>query len=101
MQIPFTQYLRPNGRQVQITTECPPHNEDKVIVLLDSGAKFEIEMLHTGLVSMTVEFEMPDGEIETLAHEISKNGPEIEESINRLIISAYHTYRDIEKSLLE
>ncbi len=96
MKIPFTQFLMPNGDRRQVFFDCDPAQDSKVMRLIEAYVSFECEVLSTGEVSLTVEFEMPDGENETLAHEICPNGPEVEKAVEKLINNAYQRYKDIE-----
>jgi len=52
--VPFTNYLRPNGRREE--TEMPVSLDlaDKVDAILDKGLKFESEYLSTGDWSFTI-----------------------------------------------
>ena len=100
MQIPFTQFLLPDGRQRKTSFECPIGLENKVTQLLDAGSSFEVEMLQAGLISLTVEFEKPNGEIETLSHEISSNDLQIDNAVVKLINNAFNSFKEIESSEL-
>lgn len=90
MLIPFTQYLLPDGRKRPVKWECTSHEQEiKAQSLLDAGAIFECEMLQTGQVSLTCELKDNDGEMQTLAHEICANNPEVVEAVARLVESAH------------
>jgi hypothetical protein len=52
--IPFTQFLRPDGRTVQVSIERPANILAKAEAILLAGYHFEIEMLATGEIHMTV-----------------------------------------------
>ena len=78
----FTKYLRPNGVKQRVETTRPPEIEAMASALSAKGVKFEIEVLMNGLVSLTAEM---DGELCSLAHEISPNGPEVCEAVDRLV----------------
>lgn len=65
--------MRPNGRKVKVTTECPKELYQEAWDLIDCKIIFEVEVLMNGVVSMTAEdpnFEEP------LAIELCKNEPE-------------------------
>lgn len=83
--IPFTQYLLPDGRPVQIQYEC---DDDEVFrkatELLQNGYCFEAEILTTGIVSFTCE----RGD-DLIGIELSQNGPEVVEKVNKLINEAH------------
>ena len=90
MLIPFTQYLLPNGRTRTVNWECTSHEQEiKAQSLLDAGAKFECEMLQTGQVSLTCELKDNTGEMQTLAHEICANDPEVVKAVAHLVESAH------------
>jgi hypothetical protein len=54
--IPFTQYLRPYGAQRDVFIDMPPDVEAKAQALIAQGYRFDIEILTTGMVSMTCEW---------------------------------------------
>ena len=81
--IPFTQYLRPNGRAVDIYFQAPDHVFLKAEQLIADGFKFEVEVLTTGEISLTVS----DGE-EDIAIELFPNGPGIEKHVEALVDEA-------------
>ena len=80
--IPFTQYLRPNGRKFQTSIERPKEIADKAFKLIDSGYRFEAEILTTGQVSFTIH---DIAEEEDVAIEICANGPLVPSAVDRLI----------------
>lgn len=86
MSVPFTQYLRPNGRQKQVVIDCDKEIEAKALRVIQEGFVFEIEELTTGEVNMTCEHELADGPI---AHEVCPNGPEVPLKVAELIRNAY------------
>lgn len=89
-EIPFTQYLLPDGRKRPVKWECTSHEQEiKARALLDAKAYFECEMLQTGDVSLTCEIEDNEGETQTLAHEICANNPEVVEAVARLVERAH------------
>jgi hypothetical protein len=85
MAIKFTQYLMPNGRREQVTIERPIEIEEKANKIIEEGYKFEIEMLMTGMISMTVE----DGVNEPIAHRICPNGPMVPSFVDQLVLDAF------------
>lgn len=92
-EIPFTQYLLPDGRQRPVRWECTSHEQEvKARALLDAGARFECEMLQTGQVSLTVEMLGNDHEPHTMAHEICDNDPQVVQAVARLVESAHETF---------
>ena len=83
MAIPFTQYLMPDGRPKQIEINRPEEVEAKAAKIIAAGLRLEAEVLRTGEVSFTVF----DVETETdEACEVSRNGPEVLEAVDRLIM---------------
>jgi hypothetical protein len=80
MSIPFTQYLRPDGRKRAMTIDMDKEIEDKAQLLIAKGLHFDIEELTTGLISMTC----GDSE-EIISMEVCPNGPEVVESVKKLV----------------
>ena len=88
MEIPFTQFLMPDGRQRSVKIDRPDDIGDKAKQLVASGCRLEIEMLQTGEISMTVERDGDDGEIDLLAQEVCTNGPPVPLAVDKLICEA-------------
>jgi len=87
--LPFTQYLRPHGIPKEVGVCMPKEFEPKISAILDTGAKFECEVLNTGQVSFTVELEQMNGDVDTIAHEICENNQKVDAALVRLVESAY------------
>ena len=87
--IPFTQYLRPDGRKQPIEVEVFEETAAKAKVILDYGWAFEVEVLTTGQISMTVS----DGE-EDRAIELCANDPHINDTLKKLVDSAYEAAKE-------
>ena len=88
----FTQYLRPDGRTKRIKVERPENVETLARELVEGGAKFELEQLTTGQVSL--ECLIPESEtreIQTLSSALCDNGPGILDAVDDLIQRAYTT----------
>jgi hypothetical protein len=85
----FTQYLMPDGRKKEVSTERSPDIEAKAKTIREWGGEFEVEMLTTGDVSMTVEYDDDEGERQSLAHEIVVNGPLVPIAVDRLVETAF------------
>jgi hypothetical protein len=86
-QIPFTQYILPNGRQKQI--EFTTDDEDvfsKSLQLLGAGYSFSVEVLTTGQVSACI---VDDQEEEDAVVKICNNSEELTHNINAMIL-AFH-----------
>lgn len=52
--IPFTQYLLPDGRQIQVAVDRPDAVADKAMEIIGLGYRFECEKLTDGRVSLTI-----------------------------------------------
>jgi len=88
--IPFTQYLLPDGKTMEIVIDRSAEVENMARGLLHAGMKFEIEILSTGAVSMTCEKSGGQGdEDDTLAHILCINGPEVLRAVDMLIVTAF------------
>lgn len=85
--IPFTQYLRPNGRKTQVTIERPKEVIEKAQAIMLKGFSFEIEELMNGMVSMTVE--KPYDDNGPIAHKVCKNGPDVLINVDQLVDTAF------------
>jgi hypothetical protein len=86
MSIPFTQYLRPKGKRKRVVIDRPDEIEDMANELYDLGFHFEVEILQTGQVSMSV-FDTHEGV--NVASVICENGPEVGESVDKLVRRAH------------
>lgn len=87
--IPFTQFLRPNGRKQDVRTTDPSYTDDdlkKAQEIIDVGFRFEIEQLMDGMISMTISDS--DGDY---VHKLCSNNIDVPATVKRLI----HTH-DIE-----
>lgn len=82
MPIPFTQYLRPDGRMKEVTIDRPPDVERVALSMIELGCVFEIEMLASGEISMTCELDD-----EVLAIEVVPNGPDVPAAVDRMVLS--------------
>lgn len=89
MSIPFTQFLRPNGRKRVETIERPAEIEAIAEQLQQAGVVFEIEELQNGVVSMeAVRPTGGDDDPEVLASELCRNGPEVPRMVDKLVKEA-------------
>lgn len=82
MSIPFTQYLRPNGRRVEVDIDRPEEIERKAQQIIAAGYVFECEHLSTGHASLTIAD--PEKE-EDVAIEVVMNGPDVPAAVDRLV----------------
>lgn len=87
--IPFTQYLLPNGRRKDVTITRPREIHEKAMAIIAAGYRFEIVILQTGVVSMTVTGPDADGDEEDLDIELVKNGPGVPVAVDRMITRFY------------
>lgn len=80
--IPFTQYLMPNGRKSPVTIDLPDDIAAKAQAIIERGYRFECEMLSDySTVSLTISNYDDDHEIE-----VCKNGPEVPQRIDAMIL---------------
>lgn len=79
-EIQFTQFMRPNGRQVTVSIDRPSNIGKLAEHIVQRGYGFECEQLSTGEVSLTIVDEDGDHDIEVVA-----NGPEVPLAIDRMI----------------
>lgn len=52
--IPFTQFMLPNGARRSIEIERPEAITEKAEAIIKAGFRFEVEILSTGHVSLTI-----------------------------------------------
>lgn len=76
--IPFTQYMRPNGRKVPVEINRPPKIEAVAKELIAAGFVFEIE--HTMSNSVVMYVTNAKDEEDLAAIEVCPNGPEVPEA---------------------
>ena len=88
MSIPFTQYLRPDGRKRTISIEMPKEVEDTAYRFIEAGGWYEAEVLGGGTVSLTACFVVGDDGPQDVAIELADNGPGIKDSVTKLIRSS-------------
>lgn len=78
--IPFTQYLKPNGRRADVSIERPAHIASMADRIMERGYRFECEVLTTGQVSLTIADYEGDHDIE-----LCNNGIEVPATVDRLV----------------
>lgn len=78
--IPFTQFLRPNGRRVDVWIERPEPIVAKAREIIAAGYEFQCEELTTGHAHLTIS----DGE-DDVAGELCMNGPAVPDAVDRLV----------------
>jgi hypothetical protein len=84
MAIPFTQYLRPDGRRAQVEIDMPEEIERKAQQIIAAGYVFEVEHLTTGHASLTI---ADPSKGEDVAIEVVPNGPAVPDAVERLVRS--------------
>jgi hypothetical protein len=87
MSIPFTQYLRPDGRKRAVEIEMPEPIEALAQIFINHGGRFECEHLRTGHVSFAAVHEV-DGVDEDIAIELCPNGPDVPFAVELLVRKA-------------
>lgn len=92
--IPFTQYLRPNGRRREESIERPAEILALAKELLEWGYHFEIEELQDGTVSMDCSH--PRDENGPIAIEMCPNGPDVPGAVDRLVKTAHRLAKKAE-----
>jgi hypothetical protein len=87
-EIPFTQFLRPNGERRQTVIDVP----HKVALLaqrfIEEGGSYTSEVVRPGQVSLCAEFTI-DGERQDIVCLIAPNGPGIEEAVEKVVRESY------------
>ena len=79
--VEFTQHLLPDGRQKKVIIDRPDEIADIAEQFVKKGGRLEIELLATGVISITAEL----GD-DTIAHELVKNGPDVPASVDIVIL---------------
>lgn len=79
--IPFTQYLMPDGRKSPVTIDRPQPISDLAESIIAKGYRFECEMLSDyATISLTISDDDADHDIE-----VCPNGPEVPVRIDAMI----------------
>jgi hypothetical protein len=81
--IPFTQYLRPDGRRVSVEIDRPAEIEQLASQFIAAGGRYECEELSTGHASLTAVH--PNCEHGDCAIEIVVNGPKVSAAVDRVV----------------
>lgn len=92
MSIPFTEYRLPRGTRHHQEIERPDDVEVLAHRLILEGFEFTVELLNTGIVSMTCERDTPDGETEVIGHVLAPNNPLLEMKVDELVKGAYQRF---------
>lgn len=93
MTIPFTQFLRPNGRRTSVSIERGQQIEHTASRLIAAGCRFEIEELRDGTVSIeALANNAEDAESpHCLALELVSNGPAVPGTVDKVVTDALKT----------
>ena len=78
--IPFTQYLRPDGRKAEVSIDRPDEISILANRIIACGFRFECEHLMTGHASFTISDDDDDHDIEVV-----RNGPDVPAAIDRMV----------------
>lgn len=87
MSIPFTQFMLPNGRRVQVSVDRSSEVEEKAQKLISEGFAFEVEILRNGVVNM----DCNRGNV-ILGQELATNDTDVPEKVDRLVNKAYERF---------
>lgn len=74
--VDITQFIHPNGRQRQMTTQLPVRCLAAYGSMVLAGCRFEAEILSTGEISITISNADDDIDIEVVP-----NGPEVQDAM--------------------
>ena len=86
-EVHFTQYLMPDGRKTDVWIPVPDDVYKKAQEIESSGLRFEIEMLSDyKTISMTITEPNLEGEELDLDCHLCKNGPEVPETVQKMIL---------------
>lgn len=87
MSIPFTQFMRPNGRKVAVTIDMSAETEALAQRFIEAGGWFECEHLITGHASLTACWNTDEGP-DDIAIRIVDNGPLVIRAVEELVKEA-------------
>lgn len=80
--IPFIQYLRPNGRKAMVQIDRPDHIAKAADFIRSHQFRFECEELISGQVSLTISDDHGD-----YTNKLIPNGPEVPKAVDEMILS--------------
>lgn len=92
--IQFTKYSLPKGYKSQVTIDRPEHICNMAKELEKKGYHFDIEILRTGEVSMTVESN--DGELPG-AMKVCSNDEQVPINVDVMILEAYEYTKNAQR----
>lgn len=89
--VEFTEYVLPNGAKRPYTIDVPDEVAARAREIKARGFHFDIEILMTGHISMTIESNDDDvlDEEGAVAHRIVPNGPEVYTAVLALVDDAW------------
>lgn len=88
-EIPFTQFLRPEGKPTLTYIDVPLEIELLAVRFIEEGGRFTSELLRDNVtVSLCAEFTI-DGELQDIASTLAPNGPPVVEAVHQLVREAY------------
>lgn len=82
--IPFTQYLRPDGRKSAVLIDRPDDISAMAQTFIEAGGRYECEHLSTGEAVFTAVMDI-DGEPEDVEIEVCPNGPDVLLAVDTLV----------------
>lgn len=91
MLIPFTQYLRPHGRKININIDIDFTTGEMAKKLISAGAIFEIEVLSTGLASLEcINTNVDEDDLMfCLSGQLVPNEQDVKEAVVKLVQDAH------------
>jgi len=92
MTIPFTQYLQPDGAKRAVVIDMDEETETQAKILIDKGCHFDVEILNTGLISLTCE----DDE-DLISIEICENDASIPHAVRKVVRTAIERTKESEE----
>jgi DNA-binding IclR family transcriptional regulator len=84
MSIPFTQYMRPDGRKEQTSIDRPDEIERLASLIRAHGYRFESECLGTATLNVSLTIFDPAMD-EDVAIELCNNGPDVLAAVDKLV----------------
>jgi len=93
-EIPFTQFLRPDGRRKDTWIDMPVEVELQARRFIEEGGSYTSEILPGNDVSLCAEFTV-DGERQDVVCIIVLNGPDVVAGVTRLVYESYEFLQKI------
>ncbi len=97
MIVSMLQYIPPNGRKKWVDCEVPDDLSEKYKELTQEGCNIAIEILMTGELSITVEDDIHDFDIEVVPNAPPHGQVALEAMIARFDVEKYRVSRRIEE----